>query len=85
MASHRGNLCRFAHAEGITVHIDGRRAPVKVLLDSLYRPFGNAGKPFHESFRIGAGWGRTVDSRGRLMTYGYTIASSTEDEIAAWQ
>ena len=37
--------------------IDGKPAPVKVLLDTLYRPFGNAGKAFREPFRIGAGWG----------------------------
>ena len=44
-------------AEGLTVMIDGKPAPVKVLLDSLYRPFNNAGKAFREPFRIGAGWG----------------------------
>ena len=53
-------------AEGVRVYIDGRREETKVLLDTLYRPFRNAGKPFTEPFRIGAGWGRERRFRGRI-------------------
>jgi hypothetical protein len=53
-------------AEGLTVMIDGKPAPVKVLLDSLYRPFNNAGKAFREPFRIGAGWGSERRFRGLI-------------------
>ncbi len=45
-------------AEGVHVYIDGKPAKVKVELDSLYRPFGNAGFKFREPLRIGAGWGK---------------------------
>ncbi len=45
-------------AEGVHVYIDGKPAKVKVELDSLYRPFANAGFRFREPLRIGAGWGK---------------------------
>jgi hypothetical protein len=44
-------------AEGVHVYVDGKPAKVKVQLDSLYRPFRNAGNQFKEPFRIGAGAG----------------------------
>jgi mono/diheme cytochrome c family protein len=44
-------------AEGIHLYIDGRLEKTKVLLDTLYRPFRNAGRVFTEPFRIGGGWG----------------------------
>jgi len=53
-------------AEGIHVYVDGHLEKTKVLLDSLYRPFRNAGKVFDEPFRIGAGWGRERRFRGRI-------------------
>ena len=53
-------------ADGVTVLIDGKPAPVKVFLDTLYRPFGNAGKAFRESFRIGGGWGAERRFRGLI-------------------
>jgi hypothetical protein len=68
-------------AEGIAVHIDGKPAPVKIILDSLYRPFGNAGKPFHQSLRIGAGWGperRFKGTVGDVRLYNRVLAG---DEI----
>ena len=42
-------------AEGVHVYLDGRRAKEKVELDTLYRPFNNAGKAFLEPLghRIG--------------------------------
>jgi hypothetical protein len=53
-------------AEGVKVYVNGAAAPVKVLLDTLYRPFRNAGKPFREPFRIGAGWGAARRFRGSI-------------------
>ena len=44
-------------ADGLRVYIDGKLAPVKVLLDTLYRPFNNNAKDFPQPLRIGAGWG----------------------------
>ena len=46
-----------AWPKGVHVYIDGKPAKVKVLHDTLYRPFRNAGKPFKEPLRIGAGAG----------------------------
>jgi hypothetical protein len=53
-------------AEGIHVYIDGHLEKTKVLLDTLYRPFRNAGKIFDEPFRIGTGWGPERRFRGRI-------------------
>ena len=53
-------------AEGVHVYIDGKPAKVKVLLDTLYRPFRNAGKLFSEPLRIGAGGGPERRFRGLI-------------------
>ncbi len=53
-------------AEGVTVWIDGRAARTRVEQDTLYRPFGNAGRAFRESFRIGGGWGAGRRFRGLI-------------------
>ncbi len=53
-------------AEGVHVYVDGRREKTRVLLDTLYRPFRNAGKLFDEPFRVGTGWGRERRFRGRI-------------------
>jgi len=53
-------------AEGIHVYVDGHLEKTKVLLDTLYRPFRNAGKVFDEPFRIGGGWGPERRFRGRI-------------------
>ncbi len=53
-------------AGGIHVYIDGKPAKVKVELDSLYRPFGNAGFKFREPLRVGAGWGDDRRFHGRI-------------------
>ena len=44
-------------AEGVHIYLDGKPAKTKVLLDSLYRPFRNAGRRFTEPLRVGAGGG----------------------------
>jgi hypothetical protein len=53
-------------AEGIRVYVDGHLEKTKVLLDSLYRPFRNAGKVFDEPLRIGTGWGPERRFRGLI-------------------
>jgi hypothetical protein len=53
-------------ANGFRIYVDGRPERTKVLLDTLYRPLRNAGKPFDEPFRIGAGWGPERRFRGNI-------------------
>jgi hypothetical protein len=53
-------------ASGVRVYIDGQPAKLKVLLDTLYRPFSNAGRQFGEPFRIGSGWGSGRRFKGRI-------------------
>jgi hypothetical protein len=70
-------------AEGIQVYVDGKPAKVKVELDTLYRPFRNAGKAFNEPLRIGAGWGPERRFHGLIddvRVYGRVLK---ENEIAA--
>ncbi|MDX2269913.1 MAG: DUF1553 domain-containing protein [Bryobacter sp.] len=44
-------------AEGVKLYLDGMPVGLKTELDSLYRPFTNAGKAFPHPFRLGAGAG----------------------------
>jgi hypothetical protein len=53
-------------AEGLRGYVDGKLEPVKVLLDTLYRPFNNAGKELPEPLRIGTGWGAGRRFRGLI-------------------
>ena len=69
-------------AEGVTVFIDGKPAPVKVFLDTLYRPFGNAGKAFREPFRIGGGWGAERRFRGLIDDVRIYDRILNSDELA---
>jgi hypothetical protein len=48
------------------VYVDGKLAETKVLMDTLYRPFRNAGKQFKEPFRIGTGWGKDRRFHGKI-------------------
>jgi hypothetical protein len=70
-------------AEGVHVYLDGRRAAMKVLLDTLYRPFRNAGRVFSEKFRIGGGGGPERRFRGRIEQVRVWDRVLHEDEIAA--
>lgn len=60
-------------AEGLTLYVDGKPVPLKVELDSLFRPFANAGKRFGEPFRIGSGAGPAARFRGLV------------DEVNVWR
>ncbi len=53
-------------AAGVKVFIDGKPAELKVLMDTLYRPFRNAGRQFTQPFRIGGGWGKERRFRGHI-------------------
>ncbi len=44
-------------ASGLKVYLDGELVKTKVLLETLYRPFTNANKPFPQPLRLGMGWG----------------------------
>jgi hypothetical protein len=70
-------------AEGVQVHIDGKPAKAQVLLDTLYRPFRNAGRRFTEPLRVGAGAG--PESRFRGLIDGVHIYGRVlhEQEMAA--
>jgi hypothetical protein len=70
-------------AEGVRVYIDSKPAKVAVLLDTLYRPFRNAGRRFTEPLRVGAGAGAAKRFRGLIdgiHIYGRVLQ---EREIAA--
>jgi len=45
-------------AAGVKVYVDGKPVETKVLLDTLYRPFRNAGRVYRETFRVGGGGAR---------------------------
>ena len=72
-------------AEGVHVYIDGKPAKVKVELDSLYRPFGNAGFKFREPLRIGAGWGKDRRFHGQIddvLVYSRVLQESEIEGLA---
>lgn len=59
-------------AEGIRVYVDGKPVKLKAEIDSLYRPFVNAGNRFPHPFRMGAGGGPDKRFTGLI------------DEVAIW-
>ena len=70
-------------AEGLRVRVDGKVVATKTLLDTLYRPFNNAGKDFLEPLRIASGWGKARRFRGEMneiRVYGRVLNS---DELAS--
>ena len=70
-------------AEGVRVYVDGKSVEMKVLLDTLYRPFRNAGRVFKEPFRVGGGGGPERRFRGRIEDVRAWDRVLREDEIAA--
>ena len=68
-------------ADGITLYIDGVPAKTKVLLDTLYRPFRNAGAKFEQPLRVGSGWGPKRHFQGKIedvLVYGRVL---NRDEV----
>lgn len=53
-------------AEGWKLYVQGKPVEVKVLQDTLYRPFRNAGSKFNLPFRIGAGNGPEQRFQGQI-------------------
>ena len=70
-------------AEGVHLFIDGRPAKVKVLLDTLYRPFRNAGRAVKDPLRIGAGLGPERRFHGLLDDVRVYRRVLEPEEIAA--
>jgi hypothetical protein len=70
-------------AEGLHVFVDGESSKLKVLADTLYRPYRNAGKGFEQPLRIGAGWGPERRFRGQIDdTYLYSRVLSGDELLA---
>ncbi len=70
-------------ADGIQVYLDGRAVKVKVEIDTLYRPFRNAGRVFREPFRIGGGAGPQRRFRGLVDEVRIWARVLADDEMAA--
>ncbi len=70
-------------AAGATAFIDGEPAKVKVGMDTLYRPFRNAGAKYKEPLRIGAGGGPENRFRGRIDEVRIYSRILAQDEIGA--
>jgi mono/diheme cytochrome c family protein len=69
-------------AEGTHVYVDGQLEKVRVLLDSLYRPFRNAGGSLRQPFRIGSGWGASRRFRGRIDDVRVYSRALSQEEIS---
>lgn len=72
-------------AQSWTLYINGKPAKVKVLQDTLYRPFRNAGNKYSAPFRIGAGNGpqqRFVGLIDDVHVYTRTIATHEVEALA---
>ena len=70
-------------ANGLRIYIDGKVAPVKVLLDTLFRPFNNNAKDFPQPLRIGTGWGPARRFRGSMEEARVYSRVLNQDELAA--
>jgi hypothetical protein len=70
-------------AEGVHVYIDGKPATNKVEMDTLFRPFKNAGNAFRVPFRIGGGGGPERRFRGRIDDVRVYKRALDSQEIAA--
>ncbi|HLX46234.1 MAG TPA: DUF1553 domain-containing protein [Bryobacteraceae bacterium] len=70
-------------AEGVHVYVDGQLAKTRVLLDTLYRPFRNAGNVFKQTFHIGTGWGPERRFRGLIDEVRVYARELNADEISA--
>jgi hypothetical protein len=70
-------------AEGVHVYVDGQRAKTRVLLDTLYRPFRNAGNVFKQTFHVGTGWGPERRFKGQIDEVRVYARELSADEISA--
>jgi Protein of unknown function (DUF1553)/Protein of unknown function (DUF1549)/Concanavalin A-like lectin/glucanases superfamily/Planctomycete cytochrome C len=70
-------------AERVKLYIDGKPAKTKVLMDTLYRPYRNAGATFKVPIRIGAGWGPERRFRGAIGGVRLYTTILSGEQIAA--
>ncbi len=70
-------------AEGLRVYVDGKVAPVKILLDTLYRPFNNNVKIFPQPLRLGTGWGQERRFHGSMDEVRVYSRVLNDDELTA--
>lgn len=69
-------------AEGVRVYVDGQLAETKTLLDTLYRPFRNAGGVYKEPVRVGGGAGKANQFQGTLGEIRLYSRVLTDEEVA---
>jgi len=70
-------------AAGVRLYFNGKPVPFQVEMETLYRPFRNAGGKFSEPLRLASGGGTENSFRGLIddvLIYARVLA---EDEIAA--
>jgi len=69
-------------AAGVSLFLNGRLLETDTLIDTLYRPLRNAGRPFREPLRIGAGGGKDNRFRGAIDNVLVYSRSLNPDEVA---
>jgi hypothetical protein len=70
-------------AEGVQVFVDGQPVKTKVQMDTLYRPFRNAGRVIKDPLRIGSGWGPERRFRGLIDDVRIYARVLKREEISA--
>ncbi|OYW13217.1 MAG: hypothetical protein B7X34_00650, partial [Acidobacteriia bacterium 12-62-4] len=68
-------------AEGVRVYVDGQLAETTTVMDTLYRPFRNAGGVYKEPVRVGGGAGKANQFQGTLGEIRLYSRVLTEEEI----
>jgi hypothetical protein len=72
-------------ANGVHIYVDAKPVKFKVELDTLYRPFHNAGKSFAAPLRIGGGGGPERRFRGRIddvRVYSHVLDAQEIESLA---
>ena len=69
-------------AEGVQVYVDGKPAATTTIMDTLYRPFRNAGGVYKELVRVGGGAGKEQQFRGTLGQVRLYSRVLTAEEVA---
>ncbi len=70
-------------AEGVALYLDGRRVDFQVEMETLYRPFRNAGARFAEPLRLAGGGGKENRFRGLLDEVRVYARVLPEEELKA--
>ncbi|MFO0504822.1 MAG: DUF1553 domain-containing protein [Acidobacteriota bacterium] len=69
-------------AEGVQVYVDGQPAATTTIMDTLYRPFRNAGGVYKEPVRVGGGAGKENQFQGTLGQVRLYARVLTGEEVA---